>query len=119
MKKTLVIGASTAPDRYSFLAINKLVAHGHPTLALGRSAGTVAGVGIATQPQALAQVDTVTLYVNPKLQEAYQQYIFELAPKRVIFNPGTENPEFETLLKQRGIETSEACTLVLLATNQY
>jgi predicted CoA-binding protein len=119
MKKTLVIGASTDPERYSFLAINKLLASGHPTVALGRTAGTVAGVAIATEPQALHDVDTVSLYINPKFQETYQQYIIDLAPKRVIFNPGTENPEFEKLLKERSIDATEACTLVLLATNQY
>lgn len=118
-KKTLVIGASTNPSRYSYLAISRLVESNHPVEAIGLKKGTVSGVEILTNQPHFDAIDTVTLYVNPKNQEEYYQYIIELKPKRVIFNPGTENPEFYNLLKENKIEVEVACTLVLLGTNQY
>lgn len=118
-KKTLVIGASTNPSRYSYLAINRLVENNHPVVALGLRKGTVAGVEIATNRPQFEQIDTITLYLNSKNQEAYYEYIISLKPKRVIFNPGTENPNFYNLLKENNIEVEVACTLVLLGTNQY
>ena len=119
MKKTLVLGASLNPSRYSNLAINRLVDHGHLVVAVGLKKGTVAGVDIATEQKDFENIDTVTLYLNPKRQEEYYDYIISLKPKRVIFNPGTENPEFYELLRKNNIETEVACTLVLLGTNQY
>ena len=119
MKKTLVIGATTHPERYSFLAINKLRAFGHEVVALGKEAGTVADVSIATSPLPINDVDTITLYINPRIQATYYDYILSLNPKRVIFNPGAENDELESLLKTHHIKVQEACTLVLLSTGQY
>ncbi len=118
-KKTLVIGASTNPSRYSYLAINRLVEKNQPVEAIGLKKGTVSGVEILTNKPHFDAIDTVTLYVNPKNQVEYYQYIIDLNPKRVIFNPGTENPEFYDLLKEKDIEVEVACTLVLLGTNQY
>ncbi|HPW97489.1 MAG TPA: CoA-binding protein [Flavobacterium sp.] len=118
-KKTLVLGASTKPDRYAFKAITKLVDNGHSVIALGQNTGEVAGIKIYTKNIPLKNIDTVTLYLNPLRQRDYYNYIIETKPKRVIFNPGTENPEFYQLLKSNGIEVEVACTLVLLATNQY
>lgn len=118
-KKTLVIGASTNPDRYSNLAIHKLIGHQHPVVALGNKNGIVAGIDIDTTHKPYTDIDTVTLYINPTLQKEYQEYILSLHPKRVIFNPGTENDEFADLLKQHDIQPQEACTLVLLSTGQY
>lgn len=118
-KKTLVLGASVKPDRYAFKAINSLVEKGHTVLAIGQNAGEVAGVTIRTKNIPLANINTVTLYLNPARQRDYYNYIIETKPKRVIFNPGTENPEFYQLLKSNGIKVEVACTLVLLATNQY
>ncbi|MEX0995782.1 MAG: CoA-binding protein [Flavobacteriaceae bacterium] len=118
-KKTLVIGASTNPSRYSYLAISRLVENNHSVVAIGLKKGTVYGVEILTDKPHFEAIDTVTLYVNPKNQEEYYQYIIDLKPKRVIFNPGTENPEFYNLLKENDIEVEVACTLVLLGTNQY
>ncbi len=118
-KKTLVLGATTRPDRYAFKAINMLVSHGHSVLAIGVDKGEVAGVNIQTKTIPLKNIDTVTLYLNPIRQREYYNYIIETKPKRVIFNPGTENPEFYQLLKSNNIEVEVACTLVLLATNQY
>lgn len=119
MRKTLVIGASENPQRYSFLAINSLKNHKHEVEAIGLKAGNVDGVPIQTGKPQLEGIDTVTLYVGPAHQPEMYDYIIGLKPKRVIFNPGTENPEFEQLLAQNQIETEEACTLVLLSINQY
>ena len=118
-KKTLVLGASTKPERYAFKAINMLVDKGHSVLAVGQNAGEVAGVKIQTKAIPLKNIDTVTLYLNPTRQRDYYNYIVETKPKRVIFDPGTENPEFYQLLQLNGIKVEVACTLVLLTTNQY
>ncbi len=118
-KKTVVLGATTKPEKYAYLAITKLVEKGHSVLAIGQNAGEVAGVKIYTKQIPLANIDTVTLYLNPKRQVDYYNYIIETKPKRVIFNPGTENPQFYQLLESNGIKVEVGCTLVLLATNQY
>ena len=119
MKKTLVLGASLNPNRYSNLAINRLVNHKHPVEAIGLKKGEVAGVSIFTEMEDFDNIDTVTLYLNPKRQVEYYDYIVSLNPKRVIFNPGTENPEFYKILKEKNIESEVACTLVLLGSDQY
>ncbi len=118
-KKTLVLGASTNPDRYSYLAINKLRSRAHDVVAIGKRKGTVNGIDIATNPEPLRDVDTVTLYLNQNNQKPYYDYILSLNPKRIIFNPGAENEELEKLAEDKGIKTMEACTLVLLSTGQY
>ena len=118
-KKTLVLGASTKPERYAFKAINMLVDKGHSVLAVGQNAGEVAGVKIQTKAIPLKNIDTVTLYLNPTRQRDYYNYIVETKPKRVIFDPGTENPEFYQLLRLLGITVELARTLILLTTNQY
>lgn len=118
-KKTLVIGASDKPERYSYLAINRLVANHHPVIAIGQRAGTVKNIPIIQGMPPLDNIDTVTLYLNPFNQKPYYDYIISLKPKRIIFNPGTENEDLELLAKQHGIEAIEACTLVLLSTGQY
>lgn len=119
MKKTLVIGASENPDRYSNKAIKSLVEHGNEVVAIGLRAGEVAGVSFNPEKKAFENIDTVTLYVGPQNQPEYYSYIIGLKPQRVIFNPGTENPVFITQLKAAGIYPEIACTLVLLATGQY
>jgi predicted CoA-binding protein len=119
MKKTVVLGASENPARYSFEAVTRLRKFGHEVVAVGRKAAVVAGVQIETEPPAVNAVDTVTLYLNPTAQKAYYDYILSLHPKRIIFNPGTENDELEELAKINGIATIEACTLVMLNTGQY
>ena len=118
-KKTLVIGASLKSNRYSNIAINRLKSYEHPVVAIGLRTGAVAGVDISVEKEDFKEIDTVTLYLNPIRQEPYYKYIISLKPKRVIFNPGTENPEFYTLLKENDIAFEVACTLVLLGTNQY
>lgn len=119
MKKTAIIGASTNPARYSFKAANMLSSKGHEIIPLGLKKGNVANTEIITERPTLENVDTVTLYVNPEIQKQWYDYVLNMKPKRIIFNPGTENPEFEDLAEKNGIETIEACTLVLLASNQY
>ena len=118
-KKTMVLGASENPSRYSYLAVNKLRAHGHPVVAIGNKKGVIGDIAIITERPAEKDIDTVTLYLNPQLQQQYYDYILSMKPKRIIFNPGTENDELEELAKTNGIQAMEACTLVLLGTGQY
>jgi uncharacterized protein len=118
-KKTLVLGATTKSDRYAYKAINMLVEKGHSVLAIGQNGGEVAGIKIQTKAIPLKNIDTITLYINPVRQRDYYNYIVEAQPKRVVFNPGTENPELYQLLELNNIKAEVACTLVLLATNQY
>ncbi len=119
MRNTLVIGASENPERYSYLAVNRLLKFNHEVKAIGLKSGVISGVNIDTGMPTYEGIDTITLYINPQRQPAYYDYILSLHPKRVIFNPGTENPEFEALLRKENIEAVEACTLVLLSTGQY
>ncbi len=118
-KKTVVIGASPNPSRYSYLATNRLKQHGHEALAVGMRGGDIDGTVIDVDRKAYADVDTVTLYVGPRHQHDWKEYIYSLKPKRVIFNPGTENPEFEKELAEKNIETEQACTLVMLGVGNY
>ena len=118
-KKTLVLGASLKPERYSNMAIKRLVQAGYDVKGIGLKKGNVAGVELDTDLIPYKGVNTVTLYLNPKRQVAYYDYILSLNPKRVIFNPGTENPEFYKILEENNIEREVACTLVLLSTDQY
>jgi uncharacterized protein len=118
-KKTLVLGASDNPARYSYLAIQRLRRYGHPVVGIGRKNTNVADVNIAKEKLPVTDVDTITLYLNPTHQEEYYDYILSLNPKRIIFNPGTENDKLVQLAKEKKIETMEACTLVLLSTGQY
>ena len=119
MKKTVIIGASVNPERYSYKAANMLVKHGHEIVPVGTQKGKVAGTDILNGTPEIKDVDTVTLYIGPQNQANIYQYVIGLKPKRIIFNPGTENERFMELAEKNGIETMEACTLVLLSTNQY
>ena len=118
-KKTLVLGASENPSRYSHLALQRLQSHQHPVVAIGRHKGMVGNAVIETEKRDWKDVDTVTMYLNPANQKEYYDYILSLKPKRIIFNPGAENEELAELAKIQGIQRVEACTLVMLATNQY
>lgn len=118
-KKTLVIGASENPDRYSNKAIHMLRGHDHEVVAIGNKEGQVEDVSFGKNKTPFEQVHTVTLYINPQRQPEYYDYILSLKPERIIFNPGTENPELEQMAAGKGIQTLEACTLVLLTTGQY
>jgi predicted CoA-binding protein len=118
-KKTLVLGASDNPERYSYLAINKLRRNGNDVVAIGRKKTKVADVEVETEKKQFENVDTVTVYLNPQNQKEYYDYILSLYPKRIIFNPGAENAELTDIAKSNGIKPLEACTLVLLSTNQF
>jgi len=118
-KKTLVIGASPKPHRYSYRAVSSLRSHGHDVVALAKRKNKVADVEIQTEFPDDEDIQTVTLYVGAPRQPEYYEPILSMKPKRVIFNPGAENQEFYSKLEEEGIEAIEACTLVMLATNQY
>lgn len=119
MKKTLVLGASENPERYANMAMRLLQEFGHEVLAVGNKTGQVNGIPIVTGQPHFSGLDTLTLYLGPRNQVPLYDYIVSLHPKRVIFNPGTENPELQNLLDQNGIAWEEACTLVLLRTHAY
>lgn len=119
MKKTLVLGASLNPSRYSNMAIHRLRSQNIEVVAFGLREGMVEDVAISKEKKDYDSLDTVTLYLNPKNQREYYDYIISLHPRRVIFNPGTENQELIELLEENGIEAEVACTLVLLSMNQF
>lgn len=119
MGENLVIGASLKPYRYSNMAIRRLVSHDLPVKAIGLRKGDVSGVEIDLGKPSYKEVDTVLLYINPRRQPYYADYILRLKPRRVIFNPGTENPELEQMLNENNIQTVEACSLVMLSSGQY
>ena len=119
MHKTLVFGASLRPDRFSNLAVNRLLDHNIVTEAFGLKKGKIREVQIKTNSVDFQNIHTITLYIGPLRQPDYYEDILKINPKRVIFNPGTENKEFQKILEEQGIQVEVACTLVLLATNQY
>lgn len=115
----MIIGASTNPERYAHIAAHRLAGAGHDIVNIGIRSGEVAGQPIEQVGEPYADVDTITMYVGPDRQPAYYDYILATNPKRIIFNPGTENPELEQLARDAGIEPIRACTLVMLSTGQY
>ena len=117
--KVLVYGASTNPSRYAYIATELLLQHSHDVSLVGIKKGEVFGLPIQLDQPLLEEIDTVTLYVGPANQEGLIDYFKSINPRRVIFNPGTENPELERALEKAGILTEEACTLVLLHTGQF
>jgi uncharacterized protein len=121
MKKTMIVGATTNRGRYAWLAAEMLTEYGHEIVPIGIKQGEVFGreiLPIAEKPL-VAAIDTITLYIGPQHQPEWYDYLLGLNPKRIIFNPGTENDEFERLTAGRSIETLQACTLVMLRSGQY
>ena len=118
-KTTLVLGASPNENRYSNRAVGQLRANNYPVIAYGIKSGEIADVKINLTLSQWEDIDTVTMYLSPKNQVDFYKYIIDLKPNRVIFNPGTENPEFEKLLNEHGIAHEQACTLVLLTMGAY
>lgn len=118
-KKTLVLGATPNEGRYAHLAANRLVQHGHSLVNVGIKAGVVAGVSIEKPETIHEDIDTITLYIGKQNQPELYDYILKTHPKRIIFNPGTENPELASMANAQGIETENACTLVLLSIGEY
>lgn len=119
MKKTLVLGATPDPSRYAYLAVMRLKKYGHEPVPVGVRAGSIEGIEILNGQPDVGDVDTVTLYLNPQRQPEYYDYILSRHPKRIIFNPGTENPELMRLAAEQGIETVEGCTLVMLSIGAF
>ncbi|QNF35175.1 CoA-binding protein [Adhaeribacter swui] len=119
MKKTVVLGASDNPSRFAYRAVHKLKQHGYEVVPVGMRKGDVAGIKIETEKIPVANVDTVTLYVGPQNQPSWYDYIISLKPNRIIFNPGTENPELEQKAAENNIKTLHHCTLVMLAVGEY
>ncbi len=118
-KKTLVLGASTNPSRYSNIAIERLLSNDFEVRAIGKRKGRVAGIDIVDSQVMFDNINTITLYINAENQKMYYNYIISLKPKRVIFNPGTENKELKNLLVKNNIYFEDACTLVLLSIGEY
>lgn len=117
--KTLVVGASENPSRMSHRAVQELVANGFPVLATGVRPGYIGTIPISESLPKDQDIDTITLYIRPEIQGEMLEELLELKPRRIIFNPGTENPVLEKLARARGISTENACTLVLLSLDQY
>ena len=117
--KTLVFGASSNPTRYSYQAIERLLAHKHKIAAIGGREAEILGVDIQKGHPKLEGIHTITMYMGESRQAAHEEYLLSLNPKRIIFNPGAENRSFYTKAKKQGIEVLEACTLVMLSTGQY
>ena len=118
--KTLVIGASVKPERYSYKATNMLNDYGHDVFPLGLREGKIGDIEILTGRPAIKDIDTVTLYLSEKNQHDYYEYIIDtIKPRRIIFNPGTENYQFQKMAQDKNIEVEVACTLVLLSSGQY
>lgn len=119
MKKTVVLGASPNPARYAYLATQRLAKYGHEVIAVGIKTGQIGAIKIEQGQPALSEVDTITLYLGAERQRPSYDYILSLHPKRIIFNPGAENPELMQLATEQGIETVEGCTLVMLSIGAY
>lgn len=119
IKKTLVLGASSNPERFSYMAVRKLKYNNFPVVAVGLREGEIFGVYIEKPFSKFENIHTVTIYIGPRILPQYHEYIFTLKPKRVIFNPGTEDPVFEDRLTRAGIEVVEGCTLIMISSNQY
>lgn len=119
MKPTLILGATTNPDRYAYLAAERLTRYGHEIIPVGIKTGSVQGKEILNGQPDVPEVDTVTLYVGPRHQPEYYDWLMRVAPRRIIFNPGTENAELMKLARKNGIEVVAGCTLVMLTANQY
>jgi uncharacterized protein len=118
-KKTLVLGASPTPVRYAYKAVRRLLSYGHDVVAIGKVDGQIDTVTITREMVDIPGIHTVTMYLNPEKQEPYLDYIINLQPKRIIFNPGSYNPKLEKLAIAAGIEVLEDCTLVMLDTDDY
>jgi uncharacterized protein len=119
MKRTIVLGASPNPERYAFRATKKLKDYGYEVIPIGNKKGEIDGITIQNDTPQYEGIDTITLYLNAENQKPYYDYMFSLKPKRIIFNPGTENMELMKKAKERGIESEIACTLVLLSLGEY
>lgn len=119
-KTTVVLGASPKPDRFAYKAVRSLQRRNIPVIAIGRKDADLDGIKIRKgKPAGIGPVHTVTLYLNPKNQEEYYDYILSLEPVRIIFNPGTRNPELADRAREKGIEVVEGCMLIMLNSSKF
>jgi len=118
-KKTVVIGASENPARYAFRAVHQLKNSGHEVIPIGLKPGAIGDIKILNNFPLIEDVHTVSLYIRPSVQKNYEDYIINLKPKRIIFNPGTENPGLVRKAKAEGIAAEIGCTLVMLSIADY
>lgn len=119
-KRVVVLGASDKPERYAHQAQQLLVRHGHEVIPVHPRLKEIEGVPVvADLAQVAGPVDTVTMYVGPAISSGLDEKLIALKPRRVLFNPGSENPTLSTQLQAVGIGVEEACTLVLLHTGQF
>ncbi len=119
-KKTMVLGASNNPSRYSYKCVHRLQSFGHEVVPVGIKKGEVGGITIINEKKEIKNIDTVTMYLSAANQKEYYTYLLDIiSPKRIIFNPGAENEDLASIAQQKGIEVEEACTLVMLATDQF
>ncbi|TVR75260.1 MAG: CoA-binding protein [Marinilabiliales bacterium] len=118
-KKTLVLGASPNPIRFSYKAVKSLQRYNVPVVPVGIKKGEIGGIDIITDRPHMDDIHTVTMYVGPARQKDYYSYLLSLQPSRIIFNPGTENSEFMEMARKEGIEVLEDCTLIMLNADRY
>jgi len=118
-KKTLVFGASPNPSRFAFRAVGRLLEHNYEVVPLGIRKGKIHGLDIELEQKQFKDIHTITMYMGAQRQEPYLDYLLSLKPKRIIFNPGAENPQFSAMAEQHGIEVIDACTLVMLSIGNY
>lgn len=118
-KKTMVIGASPNSDRFSYKAVKLLLKYGHPVEAIGIKNGFIENIEIKKGQPIIPDIHTITMYIGPDRQSEYYEYILNLQPKRIIFNPGTENSEFKSRVIAAGIKVVEDCTLVMLNNDRF
>lgn len=119
MGKMLVLGAVEKPERYSCKAVKALSRNGFDVVAVGVKPGFIKDTEILTGMPGIEDVDTILLYMNATKQKDYYEYVIGLSPRRVIFNPGAENPEFQEILKEKGIEAVEDCALIMINTDSF
>jgi predicted CoA-binding protein len=118
-KRTLVVGASLKTERFSNIAVRKLSEYHVPVIAVGLRAGEINGITVHKPFPIVENIHTVTLYVGPKHQPFWYDFILNAKPKRVIFNPGTYHEEFQQMLINNGIEVVEECTLIMLSDGDF
>lgn len=119
MKKVMVLGASPNKRRFSYSCVKSLLRHGYDVLPIGKRKGEIDEVSIITDKPPVNNIDTVTLYLNANNQKEYYKYLMDIAPNRIIFNPGAENPELKAMAKENNIDVTEACTLVMLNSGNF
>jgi predicted CoA-binding protein len=119
MSLFVVLGASPNPERFSYKAVKRLISNNYQVVAIGKRAGFIGNIPIVTGQPALSDVHTVLMYLAPYHQGEIFEYVVSMRPRRVIFNPGTESPEFKEWLESYNIEIVHDCSLVMMATGRF